>query len=187
MRFIAALFLCLVPLTYVEAKPSPYRTDTFSGDRYVARAPEAQKRPVVRQRYSAKFRYLYRAKRAPVNRARPWRAHPPLTVAQGFRREVGRAIGGKPSHCPARAWCGCYLASHLGMPRRELWLARNWASVGRPAGGPQIGAVVVWRHHVGIITGRSGSHWIVRSGNDGRRVRERPRSVAGAIAFRFAG
>jgi hypothetical protein len=43
---------------------------------------------------------------------------------------------------------------------------------------------VVWRHHVGIITGRSGGQWIVKSGNDGHTVRERPRSVSGAIAFR---
>ena len=37
-------------------------------------------------------------------------------------------------------------------------------------------------HHVGMITGRTaGGEWIVRSGNDGARVRERPRSVAGAV------
>ena len=67
----------------------------------------------------------------------------------------------------------------------ELNLARNWAHWGRPS-GPQVGAVVVWSHHVGMITGRSASgQWIVKSGNDGGRVRERPRSVAGAV-FRVA-
>jgi hypothetical protein len=46
--------------------------------------------------------------------------------------------------------------------------------------------VVVWSHHVGMITGRTaGGQWIVKSGNDGGRVRERPRSVAGAV-FRVA-
>ena len=70
------------------------------------------------------------------------------------------------------------------MPRRDLWLARNWASVGSNAGRPGIGVVVVWRHHVGIITGRAGSKWVIKSGNDGHAVRERPRSIAGAIAFR---
>jgi hypothetical protein len=45
-----------------------------------------------------------------------------------------------------------------------------------------VGAVVVWSHHVGMITGRSASgQWIVKSGNDGGQVRERPRSVAGAV------
>jgi hypothetical protein len=53
-------------------------------------------------------------------------------------------------------------------------------AAGRPS-GPQVGAVVVWPHHVGMITGRSSSgQWIVKSGNDGHAVRERPRSVSGA-------
>ena len=89
---------------------------------------------------------------------------------------------GRPS-----AWCGWWLGNHLGMNKRNLWLARNWASVGANAGGPGIGVVVVWRHHVGVITGRSGSGWIVKSGNDGNRVRERVRSISGAIAFRHVG
>ena len=109
-------------------------------------------------------------------------AHP---VPRGVRRHVrgtrshAARRGGKPAK-----WCGWWLGHQLGMPRRDLWLARNWASVGRNAGGPRIGAVVVWRHHVGIITGRAGAKWVVKSGNDGNRVRERPRSIAGAIAFR---
>lgn len=62
--------------------------------------------------------------------------------------------------------------------------ARTWATRGR-ATRPQIGAIVVWPHHVGLITGQSADgRWIVTSGNDGGRVRTRPRSVKGAIAFR---
>jgi hypothetical protein len=86
-------------------------------------------------------------------------------------------------HAP-RGW---WLGQHLGIPRRELWIARNWASVGSRASAPGIGVVVVWRHHVGIITGRAGSQWVVKSGNDGNAVRERPRSISGAIAFRHLG
>jgi hypothetical protein len=108
-------------------------------------------------------------------------------VPRGLRRHGRRARsaaarGGRPG-----AWCGWWLGHHLGMPRRDLWVARNWARIGRNAGGPRIGAVVVWRHHVGIITGRAGAKWVVKSGNDGNRVRERPRSIAGAIAFRHPG
>ena len=91
---------------------------------------------------------------------------------------------GRPYGCPARAWCGCFLSKHLGLNNRGLWLARNWARVGQPT-GPVAGAIVVWRHHVGIIkqvTARGRA--IVLSGNDGRRVRERERSISGAIAFR---
>ena len=110
-------------------------------------------------------RYAYRANR----------------FAQRSGVRVARS-GGRPS-----AWCGWWLSYHLGMNKRDLWLARNWASVGSNAGGPGIGVVVVWRHHVGVITGRSGSGWIVKSGNDGNRVRERVRSISGAIAFRHVG
>jgi hypothetical protein len=109
-------------------------------------------------------------------------------VPRGLRRHGGRTRvhaargGGRPG-----AWCGWWLGQQLGMPRRDLWVARNWASVGSNAGQPGIGIVVVWRHHVGIITGRAGAQWIVKSGNDRNAVRERPRSISGAIAFRHLG
>lgn len=97
------------------------------------------------------------------------------------------AAQARPAHHTGRprAWCGWWLGQHLGMTSSHLWVARNWARVGSSAGGPHVGAVVVWRHHVGIITGRNAFGWIVKSGNDGGAVRERPRSVAGAIAFRM--
>lgn len=81
---------------------------------------------------------------------------------------------------PAR-WCGWYMRTQLG-GGPEYNLARNWAKRGRALNGPRVGAVVVWSHHVGLITGRTKEgHWIVRSGNDDGRVRERPRSVKGAV------
>ena len=98
------------------------------------------------------------------------------------RHARGARGGGRPA-----AWCGWWLGNHLGMANRKLWLARNWASVGSNAGQPGVGVVVVWRHHVGVITGRAGSQWIVKSGNDGRAVRERVRSISNAIAFRHVG
>ena len=92
---------------------------------------------------------------------------------------LAKGTGARPSR-----WCGWWMRTQKG-GGPELNLARNWARWGR-ASGPQVGAVVVWSHHVGMITGRSASgQWIVKSGNDGGRVRERPRSVAGAV-FRVA-
>jgi hypothetical protein len=122
--------------------------------------------------------YRHGAKYTHAARSHHHRAH-------RFARRNGVRVarsGGRPS-----AWCGWWLGNHLGMNKRDLWLARNWASVGSNAGRPGIGVVVVWRHHVGVITGRSGSGWIVKSGNDGNRVRERVRSISGAIAFRHVG
>ena len=98
------------------------------------------------------------------------------------RRAVRVSHSGRPAK-----WCGWWLGQHLGISNRNLWLARNWASVGSNAGRPEVGVVVVWRHHVGIITGRDGSGWIIKSGNDGHTVRERVRSISGAIAFRRVG
>jgi hypothetical protein len=71
----------------------------------------------------------------------------------------------------AHAWCGSYLSKYLGKPDRRLALARSWANEGMNAGGPGIGVVVVWSHHVGIITGQTpDGQWIVHSGNDGGAV-----------------
>lgn len=88
---------------------------------------------------------------------------------------------------PAR-WCGWYMQSKTGVTSkvtgRNLNMAREWAHVGRPA-SPAPGVLVVWRHHVGLIEGQTAQgQWLVHSGNDGRQVRTRVRSLAGAIAFR---
>jgi len=91
-------------------------------------------------------------------------------------------LGGRPG-----AWCGWYMRQQVGSdPGPQYNLARSWAHYGSNAGGPTIGAIVVWRHHVGKIVGRENGLWIVQSGNDGHAVRTRPRSLAGAIAFRNA-
>lgn len=79
-----------------------------------------------------------------------------------------------------RRWCGWWMRTQRG-GGPEYNLAWNWRNYGSPS-GPQVGAVVVWRHHVGEITGQTASgQWIVRSGNDGGRVRERARSISGAV------
>ncbi len=85
-----------------------------------------------------------------------------------------------------RAWCGASMRQVFGISDARLNLARNWAGVGSNAGGPQVGAVVVWPHHVGVIRGGpdGSGQWLVESGNDGNAVRTRYRSLHGAIAFR---
>jgi hypothetical protein len=90
--------------------------------------------------------------------------------------------GGRPA-----AWCGWYMRGQVGAdPGPQYNLARSWAHYGSNAGGPSVGAIVVWSHHVGKIVGQENGQWIVESGNDGHAVRARPRSLAGAIAFRNA-
>jgi hypothetical protein len=87
----------------------------------------------------------------------------------------GSGVGPRP-----RKWCGWWMRTQLG-GGPAFNLAWNWRHYGSPT-TPQVGAVVVWRHHVGMIIGQAGNgQWIVKSGNDGGRVRERARSVSGAI------
>lgn len=154
-----------------HARPSPYPAATsFSGDRYTGSA-QLSADVVNAVRSKRRARYLYPTRKRPPVRRQHWR--------HDIAQVPSQRTSGRPS-----AWCGWWLGHHLGMPLRHLWLARNWAKVGAPAHGPAPGVIVVWAHHVGIIVGRHASGWIVKSGNDGNRVRERPRSVSGAIAFR---
>src|SRR5579862_5200663 len=93
---------------------------------------------------------------------------------------IGARIVGRPA-----AWCGWEMRQLVsGDPGPAFNLARNWAHWGQ-AGPAGVGAVVVWSHHVGKIVGQEGGEWIIESGNDGNRVRTRPRSIAGAIAIRW--
>ena len=50
--------------------------------------------------------------------------------------------------------------------------------------------VETYRDFLGRVVGKIVAHengqWVVQSGNDGHAVRTRPRSLAGAIAFRHA-
>lgn len=92
----------------------------------------------------------------------------------------------RPSDCYGIPWCGCFMRHVEGVSSKAYNLARQWAHWG-VATVAQIGAVVVWPHHVGKIVAGAPGRWVVLSGNDGHRVRERVRSVAGAIAFRRPG
>lgn len=141
------------------------------------------------------------AERPFAKSAKPHRkvAHKPAqkrTAAYQRRGYEGQARViqyGPPPGCPARLWCGCFLAKHLGLNDRSLWLARNWTKVGSPASGPAPGVVAIFARgrrggHVGIITAvLAPGRVVLLSGNDGRAVRERERSTRGVIAYRHVG
>jgi hypothetical protein len=94
-------------------------------------------------------------------------------------------VSAGPDTRPAQ-WCGWFMRQMLGVADRAYNRALSWATWGHSAGGPRVGAVVVWRHHVGMIEGGpdKNGRWLVRSGNDGHTVRTRYLSLAGAVAFR---
>jgi hypothetical protein len=96
---------------------------------------------------------------------------------------ISPAFAGDPR--PFKKWCGWFMRQEFGVADRRFNRAIEWRHYGSPADGAAIGVIVVWRSHVGRIVGGSPGAWIVRSGNDGGRVRERERSVGAAIAFRW--
>ncbi|HVZ04947.1 hypothetical protein [Hyphomicrobium sp.] len=191
---MAALLAVLVGMPSVEAHPyygyKSHRIERThakwsSKRRYVNRS-YSQRRGYRHSHYAHRGRsYSRYASRRSYGRSAYRRGHYGRQYAQrrGYKhyarhRSYGRryaSVGGRP-----RAWCGWWMRTQLG-GGPEYNLAANWRHYGRPS-GPQVGAVVVWPHHVGIITGRAANgRWIVKSGNDGNRVRERPMSVAGAV------
>lgn len=104
-------------------------------------------------------------------------------TSYGSRRSSGRTYrtSGRYNAGPRpRRWCGWWMRTQKG-GGPKFNVAWNWRHYGRPT-SPQIGAVVVWRHHVAMITGRTADgRWITTGGNESGRVRTRARSLKGAI------
>ena len=118
-------------------------------------------------------------------------------TSRASERTAASHANDHPAPCPEHDWCGCWLATHLQIRDqkqwRELWVARNWATYGKPADGPALGVIAIYGRgtggHVGIVTGlsRRPGFVVLKSGNDGGAVRERERSTAGVIAWRIPG
>ena len=149
----------------------------WAGKRWAPDRPYAERRNVRRQ-------YSYRKSTYPQGVRRQYAhangVHRQYAQRRSYGRRTYASWGGESGGGRPRAWCGWWMRTQLG-GGPEYNLAANWRNYGHSS-GPQIGAVVVWPHHVGIITGQaSNGQWIVKSGNDGNAVRERPQSVAGAV------
>jgi len=97
-----------------------------------------------------------------------------LLILLSGPKAMAAGVGARPAH-----WCGWYMRTQYG-GGPEYNLAWSWRKRGVPS-SPHIGAIVVWRHHVGFITGRTAKGWIVKSGNDSNAVRSRVRSIKGAV------
>ena len=83
-------------------------------------------------------------------------------------------------------WCGAFvgkIARHEGLhvPRGYLQ-ARQWAHAGKRTGA-HVGAVMVMRHHVGIVAAVHGRTVTLLGGNQGHRVSLERRRISSALAF----
>jgi hypothetical protein len=183
IRLLSASALAVILMAPAAQAAHRYHHGSFAGYRHypVARFSAAPHRFSYRRYWTgartARGEDFGSRREAPGS----WHRETGQDFAEHRTFQQTRVSGGRP-----RAWCGWYARSLVGQdPGPEYNLARNWTHWGRPA-SPGVGVMVVWPHHVGMITGRSADgQWIVKSGNDGGGVaRERPRSVSGAIAFR---
>jgi hypothetical protein len=102
-------------------------------------------------------------------------------------RQVERVVRWLGQDYRPSQWCGWFMRQMFNVTDREYNRAAKWADWGHWSPGPRVGAVVVWRHHVGLIKGGPDGHgqWLVNSGNDNHMVRTRYMSLAHAIAFRM--
>lgn len=108
----------------------------------------------------------------------------PTPSVQGYQVQKQATVVHKNWRKPSR-WCGWYMRKRLGVSDPKYNLARNWVHYGSPS-GPQLGAVVVWRNHVGQIVGQNGKgQWLILSGNDGGRVKTRVWNLSKVIAYRI--
>jgi len=166
------------PFVQYSASVVDSRATAHRSKRRVASKGRAQR--VAQQKRAYRVRYASRgeadAGTASYERHEMRRARRHVSSSSSYTGSSYRGgVGARP-----RAWCGWWMRTQRG-GGPEMNLAWNWSRWGRPS-GPQVGAVVVWRHHVGEIVGRSSNgQWLVRSGNDGGAVRTRARSVAGAV------
>ncbi|WP_291176695.1 hypothetical protein [Hyphomicrobium sp.] len=171
---VAAMLCAFAGATSADARPSrddswnPFiqHSSSVTSDTRATRVKAKRQRAASRQR-GQRVRYAAR-------QARQARRYTARTESYNTGSYRGGA-GPRP-----RAWCGWWMRTQRG-GGPHLNVAWNWSKWGR-ASSPQVGAVVVWRHHVGEIVGRApNGQWLVRSGNDGGAVRTRARSVAGAV------
>lgn len=167
--FAAALAMLVLPLT-TAADARPHKATSGA----TAQATQSYKGTRSRSAHkSTKRRYSSRSKRQRTAAyARPAGIS---YLGAGSLARSSSGVGPRP-----RKWCGWWMRTQRG-GGPEYNVAWNWRNYGRPA-SPQVGAVVVWRHHVGEIVGQAANgRWLIRSGNDGGAVRTRARSIQGAL------
>ena len=178
-RLVAVMVaaVMILPLIASDADARPRTKRTYSTSSSASHGQHRAHRSAKRgPRHASHSRARNRVTRSSRRSSRSYRSSERMSLGYSSYASSRRSgVGGRP-----RRWCGWWMRTQRGGgPAYNL--AWNWRNYGRPA-SPQVGAVVVWRHHVGQIVGQSANgRWLVQSGNDGGAVRTRARSIAGAV------
>src|SRR5262245_36281611 len=143
---VAASLMIIAGATSADARPRENAHDSWNpfvqqsssvAQQGRATQPRAKRERVASRQRGQKVRYAAR------------RHHSSSSSSEvSYSSGGGHSAGARP-----RAWCGWWMRTQRG-GGAHLNLAWNWSKWGSPS-GPQVGAVVVWRHHVGEIVGRA--------------------------------
>lgn len=108
-------------------------------------------------------------------------AHAPAIAAgHGMVPHDSLVVGGAPTGCPPRRFCGCAISiDYFGKPDPKLFLAANWLRFPRTKPAP--GMVAARKGHVmKLLAHVSGKQWQVYDPNSGKGLtRIHVRSISG--------
>ncbi len=115
------------------------------------------------------------------------RPGPPLQLSGALLATASHYIGARNPTGFHGPWCGAFMAMVARRAGRASpkgpRLAANWRTAGH-ATHPRVGAVMVMRHHVGIVARIEHGRVLLISGNHSHRVGLGWYAVSRAIAFR---
>lgn len=116
-----------------------------------------------------------------------WGDGVPLDLIAAARTHIGK--GARELGLPHSLWCADFtnrLRREVGLPVVKSRTAIDQRRKGARLSKPVVGALAIFSRrgggHVGVIADVKHGRVLLISGNDGRRVRERWRSMAGLIA-----
>lgn len=196
MRFLAATaFLCLLAFGPAHARSGPdcVNVMTVSGLECVARQ---QASAVPQTRHFGTYTKAPKSQKAKTTKVAgkvftpspsvSWHSSGAAWLAQAKVYTGKRGADLRVKH--RRLWCGEFVCKVMAEVGKECppgyAKATSWAAVGKRLPGPQVGAIAVYRHHVGIVAGVNGDGSIVLlSGNYNDRVHEGPYRSRGLIGY----
>lgn len=145
-------------------------------------------RHVVRLRSARRAHVSRSYHRRPMQRVAAFQSSfaPSRATQSRLVRAAMRHLGSRNFTGRRGPWCGFAMsafAREAGLPAIRSGRAIDWRKYGR-ASGARVGAIAVFPHHVGVVTGVVGNKVQIVSGNHGGRVGLGLYSLSRVVAFR---
>jgi hypothetical protein len=187
LKALASILLILGSLTFAQSAQA--RSHYRHHPQYSSAHHRLHQSHHARRMYHPRHRLAHHQRSMHVRRS--LRAQQVSSMAEGAGQE--RLVSVALRHMGSRnftgrrgPWCGFAMnafAREAGMPTIGSGRAIDWRTYGRPSGA-RAGAIAVFRHHVGIVTGIIGNKLQIISGNHGGRVGVGLYSMSRVVAYR---